>query len=250
MLKDLTKRDWLGILGISAEIVPSVLILRGTRNLKRNHALYSKRFQRVHEVGSPNGLVEDVFIGEWNGASVGYASVYGPAMASEVTHLFGVLGTRIVLQTGCCGLWKDGADAGDLFVPSHAFCGEGAAQYYAPDPRVVHATLEVGDIGALPVDVHSGRIYTTAALFAEGTVEIERWASDGWDGVDMETATTFTVAEHFGMKAAAILFAFDNPRDHGDIVLNESQKDERRRAGNEAMIEATFKLVERLLSGR
>jgi purine-nucleoside phosphorylase len=78
---------------------------------------------------------------------------------------------------------------------------------------------------------------------AEGAKEIAAWAAAGYEAVDMETATTLAVAEHFGMDAAAILFVYDNPRDHGDIILSEPEKQMRRKRGNEAMIEATFAVV-------
>jgi len=252
MLKNLQRADWLRLLGIDEASIPRALVLRGTRNLKQNYAAYRERFDAVREIGSPNGLVEDVFIGRWEGANVAYASVYGGAMASEVAHLFGVLGTRLVLQTGCCGIWKPGALAGDLFLPTRAGCGEGAAQYYVGDRRVVHATWDVGQISAMPAAtslmVHRGGIFTTGALFAEGSEEVDRWEADGWEAVDMETAATFAVAEHFGMAAAAILFAFDNPRAEGDIVLNDAQKDERRQMGNAAMIGLTFDALSRFLA--
>ena len=171
-------------------------------------------------------------------------------MASEVTHLFGALGTRFVLQTGCCGAWADGIQAGDLFIPTRAFCGEGAAQYYVGNKQSVSATVDVNDLSADPdLSVFRGGIYTTAALFAEGIEEINQWADAGWDAVDMETATTFAVAQHFDMDAASILYIFDNPRLHGDIVLNEHEKDERRKRGRLAMMDWTFRVVERYLSG-
>lgn len=50
-------------------------------------------------------------------------------MASEIVHIFGALGTRAAIQTGNCGALTDGLVAGDLVVPTEAFCGEGAAQY-------------------------------------------------------------------------------------------------------------------------
>ena len=173
-------------------------------------------------------------------------------MASEVTHLFGVLGTKFVVQTGCCGAWANGIQLGDLFIPTKARCGEGAAQYYVGTKTVVAPTVDVGDFADSNEgpSVFRGGIYTTAALFAEGIKEIEQWADDGWDAVDMETATTFAVAEHFGMDSASILFVFDNPRHHGDIVTNDDEKDERRREGNAAMIDWTFRVVERYLSER
>lgn len=245
MLRELTKHDWQRILGIPDERVPEALILRGTRNLRMQSDLYRQRLTNVMDVGSPNGLVEDVLIGEFQGRQIAYASVYGAAMASEVTHLFGVLGTRFVLQSGCCGAWAEGIQAGDLFVPSRAFCGEGAAQYYVGEKTIVAPTLEISPPLEIAGDlaVCHGGIYTTAALFAEGSRELNEWADSGWEAVDMETASTLAVAEHFQMQSASILYVFDNPRLHGDIILNELQKDDRRRRGNAALIEWTFDII-------
>ena len=250
MLRELTKNDWQRILAIPNRRIPQALILRGTRNLKTQYDVYRPRFSNVMEVGSPNGLIEDVLIGEYAGGQVAYASVYGSAMASEVTHLFGVMGTKFVVQTGCCGAWAEGIQPGDFFIPTKACCGEGAAQYYVGPRQVVAPTVDVVDFSDSNegLSVFRGGIYTMAALFAEGINEIEQWADDGWDAVDMETATTFAVAEHFGMDSASILFAFDNPRQHADIVMNDTETDERRRTGNAAMIDWAFWIVERYLS--
>ena len=143
MLRELTKNDWQRILAIPDESIPQVLILRGTRNLKTQYDVYRQRFSDVMEVGSPNGLIEDILIGEYAGGRVAFASVYGSAMASEVAHLFGVLGTNLVIQTGCCGAWASGIQPGDLFVPTKAYCGEGAAQYYTAAKTVVSPTIDV-----------------------------------------------------------------------------------------------------------
>lgn len=250
MLRDLTKNDWQQILAVPDERIPEALILRGTRNLKSQFDVYRRRFADCVEVGSPNGLIEDVLIGAWAGRQVAYASVYGPAMASEVTHIFGVMGTRLVVQTGCCGAWAEGIQPGDLVAPTKAFCGEGAAQYYVGGKTVVEPTLSAEDFrdAAAQPPIFRCPIYTTAALLAEGTDEIERWARNGWHAVDMETATTLAVAEHFRMDSASVLFAFDNPRRHADIVMNDAEKDQRRTTGNATMIEWTFRIVEQYLS--
>lgn len=247
MLRELTTNDWQAILGLSAEQLPQALVLRGTRNLKYHYQAYAEWFDNVVEVGSPNGAFEDIFIGHYGGLRIAYASVYGAAMASEITHLFGVLGARLVIQTGCCGALADGFEAGDLFLATEAYCGEGAARYYLPDATAVSSSVPAGKVrplaSHLDVAMHEGKIYTTAALLAEGNREIEAWYDAGFTAVDMETATTFAVAEHFGMDRASILFGFDNPRHKSHILLTDAEKDVRRSHSNQAMIELALAVI-------
>lgn len=247
MLKELTKTDWLGMLNIPESRIPTVLILRGTRNLQAQYEVARPFFSNVLEVGAPNGLIESVFIGELAGRSVGFACVYGAPMASEIVHIFGVLGTRAVIQTGNCGALADELVAGDLFVPSEAFCGEGAAQYYKPDGQRVAASPGVfnsetfGQYGI--EDFRTGAIYTTAALLAEGEADLDRWYTQGFAAVDMETATTFAVAEYFGMERAALLYVFDNPRQQEHLLLSDTEKEARRERANRTARELAFALA-------
>lgn len=160
MLRELTKTDWLSILGVPEERIPNVLLLRGTRNLKLQYERYLPYFCNVMEIGCPIGIVEDVLIGDYAGHSVAYASVYGAAMASEVVHLFGALGTRLVIQTGCCGALADEIETGDLVLPEEAYCGEGAAQYYKLDGRIATASYPPSAVTAIAnsgdVSIHRG----------------------------------------------------------------------------------------------
>ena len=66
MLRDLTKQDWMTMLNIPEERIPKALILRGTRNLKLHYAAYRERFTNVLDIGSPNDVIEDIFIGNLN----------------------------------------------------------------------------------------------------------------------------------------------------------------------------------------
>jgi uridine phosphorylase len=247
VIRDLKKDDWLEILNLDASHIPEALLLRGTRNLKRHYDAHLPHFDVVAQIGTPNGVLEDVFVGKYNGVTIGYASVYGAAMASEVVHLFGVLGTRLVIQTGCCGALADGFAAGDLFLATEAFCGEGAAQYYLPGRQTVRSTFDTDRLrslaGAYDIPIHAGRIYTTGALFAEGIGDIERWFEAGFAAVDMETAATFAVAEHFGMERASILFGFDNPRQKEHMLLSDAEKDAGRDRANAAMIELALAAI-------
>jgi uridine phosphorylase len=249
MLKDLTREDWLASLDLDPERIPLALVLRGTRNLRTRYEQHRPLFDDVVEVGSPNGLFEDVFVGRHHGIDVGYASVYGGPMASEITHVFGVLGTRLVVQTGVCGALGDGIAAGDLVVPTRAGCGEGAASCYSPGLEHAAATPELVDwvCGADGIEVtrHHGPIWTTAALLAEGDAEIAAWHRAGYLAVDMETATTFAVAEHFGMRRVSLLVVFDNPREGVHLAMTEHDKAEARARGEAAMRRLVFRVVER-----
>jgi purine-nucleoside phosphorylase len=240
MLRDLTKSDWQELLKIPDDRIPMALILRGTRDLKGQYTHMRTLFSDVLDIGDSNVVVDDVFIGNLDGASVAYASVYGAPMASEVTHIFGVLGTRLALQIGCCGALSETLAPGDIFAPSTAYCGEGASQYYKLDGKDVAASFGPSEIAELrsreSISIRCGRLYTTSALFAESHQDIAQWRTQGFLAVDMETAATFAVAEHFGMERAALLYVYDCPIQGEHILLNDSAKNERRRLGSERVI--------------
>jgi purine-nucleoside phosphorylase len=246
VLRELTREDWLSILNLDERHVPETLMLRGTRNLRRNFEKYRRLFADALEIGSPNGLFEDILVGKIGERQVGYASVYGPAMASEITHVFGVLGTRRVVQTGVCGALGVEMVAGDLVIGREAVCGEGAVQCYLPDAECIEATptlVERATALAGPGGTHIGRIWTTAALLAEGLEDLTRWQQTGAVAVDMETATTYGVAEWTRMERVAVLSVFDNPLAGAHIALEEAEKQTLRERGEQRMLEVVLGLV-------
>jgi len=247
MLGDLTKSDWQALLNISDGRIPAVLVIRGTRALRRHCADMRRYFSNILDIRDPNVVIDDVFIGDLDGTCVAYASVYGAPMASEIVHVFGVLGTPLVIQIGCCGAIADHLLPGDLLTVSSAYCGEGASQYYKQEGKEVSATLRLKETlepaGGEPTTIHCGRVYTTSALFAESSDAIEKWAAQGFWGVDMETAATFAVAEHFGMQRGALLFVFDCPRRGEHILTSDEEKDRRRQLGNQRMIEVALETI-------
>jgi purine-nucleoside phosphorylase/ribosomal protein S18 acetylase RimI-like enzyme len=250
MLKELTRADWLNILGLPASRVPAALIVRGTRNFRSKYRAMRPHFENVVEPGTPNGILEDVLVGDVAGRPVGFACVYGAPMASEAVHVFGVLGTRAVIQIGNCGALADDFGAGDLFVAERAYCGEGTARYYKADGEWVAASANLLRsrtlLGLAAGECRRGAIYTTAALFAEGEADVERWAREGFAAVDLETAATYAVAEHFGMDRVALLYGFDNPRRREHLLLSDVEKDVRRAAANERMIRLALDLAAEL----
>lgn len=247
MLHDLTKSDWQALLNIPDERIPAALIIRGTRALKRHCAEMRPYFSNILDICDPNVVIDDVFIGDLDRMCVAYASVYGAPMASEIVHVFGVLGTPLVLQIGCCGALAGPLSAGDLLAVSSAYCGEGASQYYKKDGKEVSATIRFGEnlcsAGEEPFKIHCGRVYSTSALFAESSEDIEKWAAQGFWGVDMETAATFAVSEYFRMDRGALLYVFDSPRHGEHILTSDQEKNRRRRFGNQRMIQVALAAI-------
>jgi purine-nucleoside phosphorylase len=250
MLKDLTRNDWIEMLEIPAERVPEVVILRGTRNLRRQRNIHAERFADVLDIGSPNGLFEDMFLGRHGSLNVGYASVYGDSMASEVTHLFSVLGSKLVIQTGCCGGLQPGVQTGDLLIPAKAVPGEGAAQYYLPSGKNPRPSGELLRTAASLVRscwaYHTGVMFTTSALLAEGRKELEAWRDAGHAAVDLETASTLAVAQSFGIQRLALLYVFDNPLSSGSLVDTEAEHANRREQGEEALRDVLTRLLDHI----
>lgn len=237
MLRTLTRADWLDALGLLENQIPEWLLLRGTRNLRGRYDHYVAWLTDVIEVGSPNGLFEDVAIGRIGDRLVGYASIYGPAMASEVTHVFGVLGTPNVVVTGVCGGLANEVLAGDLVIAREAGCGEGAVACYLPDRSTIAATADLVERASAAAGnhrAHAGSVWTTAALLAEGETELTGWRDAGYLAVDMETATVFGVAEWLGMRRVSVLSVFDNPLAGNHIARTADDLDDLRAAGETA----------------
>jgi uridine phosphorylase len=247
MLKELTRADWLSILKIPEGRTPLVLLVRGTRSLEHWYRLSKQHFTNVLDLGTPNSILDQLFVADLGPYPVAYASVYGAPMAADVVHVFGVLGTRLVVQIGNCGGLADEMTAGDLFSASEARCGDGASQYYTPGEARVAASLDprewISTERATAAPLHRGCIYTTSALLAEGMDDLDRWHRAGCAAVDLETAATFAVAKHFGMDCASLLYVFDNPRRKEHIFLDDADKAERRRKGNALMMELVLDLI-------
>jgi uridine phosphorylase len=246
LLKELTGSDWMNMLAIPETDVPEVLVLRGTRNLRRHFIGYRELFTDVRELGSPNALFEDVLIGRLGNRRIAYASVYGPAMASEITHVFGLMGARVAIQTGVCGGLAPELLAGDLVIATEAGCGEGATWCYTPDCVTVSASERLIELARSELNGSQGcfnPIWTTAALLAEGTDDIERWANNGYAAVDMETATTYGVSAWTGMEAISVLSVFDNPRQGAHLGVEESEKDHLRAEGERRALELVLHLA-------
>jgi uridine phosphorylase len=169
-------------------------------------------------------------LGHYQGQPVLLAMSYGAAMTSELVHLAGLIGTPVVLQLGSFGGLRAGMRVGDLFFPDLAARREAASDCYLPPDVPADASPDLlawlrREATQRGLTDHTGPHVTTAAMLAETRDDISRWNNEGFWGVDLETATTFAVARHFGMRRAAALVLIDNLiEDHSLFDLTTDQR--------------------------
>ena len=136
-------------------------------------------------------------------------------MAAHFVHIWCGAGVKTVIQLGWFGALQHGMDAGDVVVPEHAAREEGVSEWYLPKGMLADATPELASavataVRAKGIAVNEGPLFTTPSMLAESRDVILNWSRHGWLGVDMETASTFAVAKHFGARRAAALVLIDD----------------------------------------
>jgi purine-nucleoside phosphorylase len=98
-------------------------------------------------------------------------------------------------------------------LSERATIGEGASQYYG-GKEVAEANLgrvarAAGLFAARGMHVRRGLTYTTSALLQQPPELLRQWALTGHLAVDMETSAVFSAARAFRMRAASLLFVWD-----------------------------------------
>lgn len=201
-------RDWKAALGLDEGEVPRLLVLEGSWWRRERTAQRLALLDDVRELDFP-----DLHLGRHCGVPVAYCCAYGAPRAVEPVHVFGELGTPLVVQIGSCGGLQPGIATGDIVLPERAAIGEGASQYYGGH-GFSEATPELVDAAAAAFadrgfQTHRGPHVTTSALLAQPPELLDGWHRAGHLGVDMETSAVFSAARHLGMQAVSLLFVWD-----------------------------------------
>ena len=205
----MTPGEWLSLLGLDADDVPRLLVTEGTWWRDRAREARLAHLTDVRELGMP-----DLWWGRRaDGVPVAWCPAYGAARAVEPVHVLGLCGTPLAVQVGSCGGLQPQLRTGDVLVPMRATIGEGASRYYGgegasdADPGLVADA--VAGLRSRGLAVHAGPSVSTDALLAQPDDLVAAWAAAGHLGVDMETSAVLTAAQAFGMRAASLLFVWD-----------------------------------------
>lgn len=219
MYRELTAADHRKNLNLPSNYNVAGFLSFGSWNEKEYLPLICSAFQDLG--GSYAEATLPGFLGRIKEITVGsnrywVTVAYGGAMLSEYLHLACLFGSRKNIHLGSCGGLKSGMEGMDLLVPSWSFGDDSITRSYAkaeqgnkhyPDKELSDRLLK--ESGAV-AKAWSGPVMTTQAMLAETREELAGFSEQGFYGIEMETATVFSVSRHFSVPSAALLLVADN----------------------------------------
>lgn len=154
----------------------------------------------------------------------------GSAMAATVMDLLSAISPKATLFLGKCGGIKKKTKLGDLILPIAAIRGEGTSNDYMPPeiPALPSFSLQRAVSSMIKkhgIDYWTGTVYTTNRRVWEHDEKFKKYLRKTRSiGVDMETATLFTVGFMNEIPRGALLLVSDNPMVPHGVKTSESDK--------------------------
>lgn len=154
----------------------------------------------------------------------------GSPMAATVMDIISATEPKAVLFLGKCGGLKKDLSLGDLILPIAAVRGEGTSDEYMhkevpalPSFRLQRAVSSM--IKKHELDYWTGLVYTTNRRVWEHDETFKNYLREiRAMGIDMETATIFTVGFVNKIPHGALLLVSDNPMTPDGVKTEESDK--------------------------
>ena len=243
---DITATEWLEALELTEVEIPDVVIVEGTWWRAERTAWRLSYLKDVRELPFP-----DIFWGRWQDKKVAFCCAYGAPRTVEIIHLFGAIGTRLAVQIGTCGGLQPHLRSGDVILPEVAFSRDGVAHLYGATEAAKSSPNWTMKAQALlaerGITFQHGPHVTWSSLFTETAAMMDVWHRAGYLSVDMETATTLAVANHFDMSALSLLVVWDDLT-RGKRFLDPLTDEEQAALdlGNQAVYEVALALAEQL----
>ena len=154
----------------------------------------------------------------------------GSAMAATIMDLLSAVEPKAVLFLGKCGGLKHNTQIGDLILPIAAIRGEGTSNDYMPPevPALPSFRLQMAvswSIRKYECDYLTGTVYTTNRRVWEHDDTFKAYLQKiRAMGIDMETATIFSVGFVNRIPHGALLLVSDNPMDPEGIKTEASDR--------------------------
>lgn len=154
----------------------------------------------------------------------------GSAMAATIMDLLSAIEPKAALFLGKCGGLKKITRLGDLILPIAAIRGEGTSNDYMPAevPALPSFRLQMAVSATIKKhqrDYLTGTVYTTNRRVWEHDEEFKQYLRKiRAMGIDMETATIFTVGFINKIPHGALLLVSDNPMDPEGVKTEASDR--------------------------
>ncbi len=154
----------------------------------------------------------------------------GSANAATIMDLLSSVKPKAVLFLGKCGGLKKINQLGDLILPIAAIRGEGTSNDYFPVevPALPSFNLQKAvstNIRNHNLDYWTGTIYTTNRRVWEHDERFKEYLRQiRVMGIDMETATIFSVGFYNSIPTGALLLVSDQPMISAGVKTEESDK--------------------------
>ena len=174
----------------------------------------------------------------------------GAPYAAMVLETLIAWGARRVIFLGWGGAISEQVKIGDIILPTSALVDEGTSRNYAvpdnaqskPAPAMVSRVAQVLEDNR--VEFHSGKIWTTDALYRETRAKVEGYQRQGVLAVEMEVSALFSVARFRQVELGAMLVVSD---ELSAFIWRPGFKDKRFVKGHQTACRMVRKVCQQLL---
>ena len=152
-------------------------------------------------------------------SSPGSVCLSGPGIgapyAAMVLETLVAWGASRIIFLGWCGAVSDQVKIGDIILPTAALVDEGTSKDYGvphkgqSKPSVSMISLVEQVLKDNRIDFHSGKIWTTDAIYRETREKVADYQQQGVLAVEMEISALFAVASFRQVELSAMLVVSD-----------------------------------------
>ncbi|MCX6701714.1 MAG: hypothetical protein NTX96_00775 [Candidatus Zambryskibacteria bacterium] len=185
-----------------------------------------------YDISRPKGFWNKIIEIKINNKIIWFTMLYGGATLSEYTHIACLFGSQKNIHIGSCGGLFPEMNSSDLLIPTWSYGDDSVTRTYSrnvqdnrhyPDKTLTEKIKSKIDPKC---KVWQGPIITCQAMLGETEEDIQNWSKEGYFGVEMETATVFSVSNHYNVPSASLMYVSDNLI-KGQTVGDESYEKDR-----------------------
>lgn len=221
MYKSLTAEDYRKFLSLPADYAVHGLLSYGAWDENKHINKIQKLLNDLgikYTAHKLDGFLSHALELKINNKNYWFVVMYGGALLSEYVHLACLFGSKKNIHIGSCGGLFPEMNCLDLIIPTWSYGNESTTRVYDreatdfkhyPDKNLSEL-LEKNLPDKHKYVIRKGPIITNQAMMGETFDDVKSWSKNGYFGVEMETATVFSVSKHFNVPSASLLYVSDN----------------------------------------